>query len=37
LAEQVGVVVCDAVPGEDRVHAVLDRRAHRHQRDAVAQ
>jgi hypothetical protein len=37
LSEQVGVLVDDAVPGEDRVHAILDRRAHRHERDPVAQ
>jgi hypothetical protein len=36
FAKQVGVLSGDAVLGEDRVHAVLDRRAHPGQRRAVA-
>ena len=37
LAEQVGVLARDPVLGEDRVHAVLDRRAQPRQRRAVPQ
>jgi hypothetical protein len=34
---RIGVLVDHAVPGEDRMHAILDRRAHPHQRDPMAQ
>src|SRR5437588_2318600 len=37
LAEPVGTLAADAVLGEDRVDAVLERRAHPGQRDPVAQ
>ena len=36
FAEQISVLVSSAVLGKDRMHPVLDRRAHRHQRDPVA-
>src|SRR5262249_61586556 len=37
LTEEVGVLVLDSLAGEQRVHAVLERRTHPCQHDPVAQ